>query len=49
MGPVLLYAFDSGIGGANSTLVLPLSLEPGVSYRVISVDSGELGEHDGAI
>jgi alpha-galactosidase len=46
-GAVLLYAFDSGIG-ANSTLVLPLSLEPDVSYRVVSVDSGELGDMNGA-
>jgi alpha-galactosidase len=46
-GRVLLYAFDS-YSGAGSTIVSPMSLLPDLVYRVISADSGNLGDRTGA-
>jgi alpha-galactosidase len=46
-GSLLLYAFDS-YNGANAALVTPTALQPDVVYRVISVDSGTMGDRTGA-
>jgi alpha-galactosidase len=46
-GPILVYAFDS-YDGVNTTLVSPMGLQPDVVYRVISFDSGMLGDRTGA-
>jgi alpha-galactosidase len=46
-GPILLYAFDSD-NGPNNTVVSPRDLDPDVVYRVISVDTGMLGDRTGA-
>jgi alpha-galactosidase len=46
-GRVLLYAFDS-YNGPGSTIVAPKDLQPDVVYRVISADSGILGDMTGA-
>jgi len=46
-GPVLLYAFDND-DGADNIIVSPLTLQPDMVYRVVSADSGTLGEMTGA-
>src|SRR5262249_17607262 len=46
-GTVVVYAFDTE-NGANHTTVAPVDLQPDVVYRVISADSGRLGEMTGA-
>ena len=47
-GAVLLYAFENGGAGSDSTNVVPKDLQPGVTYLVRSVDAGALGEATGA-
>ena len=47
-GGVLLYAFENGGAGSDSTNVRPKDLQPGVTYAVRSADAGALGEATGA-
>ena len=47
-GGVLLYAFENGGAGSDSTNVMPKDLQPGVTYVVGSADAGSLGEATGA-
>jgi alpha-galactosidase len=47
-GAVLLYAFENGGAGSDSTTVVPKDLQAGVTYFVSSVDAGALGEATGA-
>ncbi len=47
-GAVLLYAFENGGPGSNSTNVVPKDLNAGTTYIVRSADVGELGEATGA-
>jgi alpha-galactosidase len=47
-GGVLLYAFENGGAGSDSTNVTPKDLQPGVTYTVQSADVGALGEATGA-
>lgn len=47
-GAVLLYAFENGGAGSDSTIVVPKALQAGVTYLVRSADTGALGEATGA-
>lgn len=47
-GVVLLYAFENGGAGGNSTNVVPKNLKADVTYLVRSVDAGALGEATGS-
>jgi alpha-galactosidase len=46
-GSAVVYAFDND-DGADDIVVSPLGLEPDAVYRVLSVDSGTLGDMTGA-
>ncbi len=47
-GAVLLYAFENGGAGGNSTNVVPKDLQPDTTYLVRSADAGEIGAATGA-
>jgi alpha-galactosidase len=47
-GAVLVYAFENGGAGSDSTIVVPRDLKVGVTYFVRSADAGALGEATGA-
>ena len=46
-GSAIVYAFDND-DGADDIVVSPLGLEPDAVYRVLSADSGALGDMTGA-
>jgi hypothetical protein len=47
-GSVLLYAFENGGPGSDTTNVVPKDLQPELTYLVHSVDAGALGQATGA-